>query len=328
MLEPNFDLLLEKNQFQLLDLLDSGDLISNPKVINFYIPSFVPQKVKSYGTTKNLFQTYSITGNKCRLNCNHCEAKILRTMKPTTTPKKLFDAANKLKKEGGIGCLISGGSQLDGSISLKKFIPTIEKIKHDLGLTVFVHTGIINFETAKELKKAKVDLALIDVIGSKKTLKKLDIKINLKDYINSLKALHEAKLCFVPHVIVGLDDNKLESEFNALKIISSTRPCAIVIIGFMPIYGTIMGQNQPANPEDIAKVLVASRLMFPKTPIALGCMRQKGKNRSITELYALKAGVAAIAYPTRETKNYAKDNDYKIIYQSYCCAQIYSDYIS
>ena len=50
-------------------------------------------------------------------------------------------------------------------------------------------------------------------------------------------------------------------------------------------------------------------------------------NRKITELYALKAGVTAIAYPSEETIEYAKIHNYRIDYHSHCCAQIYLDYI-
>ena len=95
----------------------------------------------------------------------------------------------------------------------------------------------------------------------------------------------------------------------------------------MPIKGTNMENFQPSEPEDIAKVLVASRLTFPKIAIALGCMRQKGKERKAIEVYALKAGVNAIAFPTEETIDYARSQDYKITFNYHCCAQIYSDYI-
>ena len=329
MLESNIkDPLLKKKYGQLLDLLDSRILLSNPKVINFYKPNVVSEKRFSFKLRKNLFQTFSITGDNCRLNCNHCQGKILKTMKPTSTPNKLLEAAIQLKEEGGIGCLISGGSELDGSIRFEPFIPIIKEIKKKLGLTIFVHTGIINLKTAKELKKAKVDLALIDIIGSKRIISKLNIKAELEDYIKSLKALQEAKLQFVPHIIVGLDGKTIENEFKALKIISTTRPNAIVIIGFIPIHGTKMGKNQPGSPQNIARILVASKLLFPNTPIALGCMRQRGKKRRITEIYALKSGVSAIAFPTKETIDHAIKNGYKINYHHYCCAQIYKDFFT
>jgi len=329
MLKSNSRLVWEKNTNKLLDYLESGNLTSKPKRIHFYLPSFVYHKTKNYKTLRNRFQTFSITGNQCAQKCNHCEGKVLGTMQQTTTPKKLFETAYKLKQNGGIGCLISGGCLQDGSLPIKKFISTIYKIKNELGLTVFVHTGIINLETAKELKKAKIDLALIDVFGLEETIKKLDIKTGKKEYIESLKALEKAGLKFVPHVIVGLDKEKIKNELNALKIISSTKPSAIVIITFTPIRGTKRERLQPPTPKNIAKVIVAARLMFPETPIALGCMRSKNKlKKAITEIYALKAGISAITNPTEKTIEYAKKNCFKMTFSSYCCAQIYLDNIS
>ena len=329
MLESNSRLVWENNTNKLLDYLESGNLVSKPKMVHFYIPSFIYHKTKYYKTLRNRFQTFSITGNQCAQKCNHCEGKVLGTMQPTITPKKLFETAYKLKQNGGIGCLISGGCLKDGRLPIKKFIPTINKIKNELGLTVFVHTGIINLETAKELKKAKVDLALIDVFGSEETIKKLNIKTETQDYIESLKALEKAGLDFVPHIIVGLDKKKLKNELNALKIIALTKPSAIVIITFTPIPGTKMGLLSPPSPKDIAKLIVAARLMFPKTSIALGCMRSKNKlKKTVTEIYALKAGIAAIATPTEKTIEYAKKNRFKMTFSSYCCAQIYFDNIS
>ena len=61
-------------------------------------------------------------------------------------------------------------------------------------MTVFVHTGIIGAETAFALKKAGVDAALIDMIGSTETLRKtFNLKSTLQDYANSLNALETAE---------------------------------------------------------------------------------------------------------------------------------------
>ncbi len=135
---------------------------------------------------------------------------------------------------------------------------------------MFVHTGIIKLKTALALKEAGVDAALIDVLGSEETLQKtFNINATLGDYINSLKALNEAKLNLVPHIIVGLNNGKLDGELHALEIIMQTKPSAIVIIAFMPIHGTEMAKSPPPKPLDIAKVAVTARIMFPQTPLAL-----------------------------------------------------------
>jgi lipoyl synthase len=129
----------------------------------------------------------------------------------------------------------------------------------------------------------------------------------------------------VPHVIVGLNDGKLDGELQALQMISHVKPSAIVIIAFMPIRGTAMAKTPPPSPQDIAKVAAAARQMFPQTPLVLGCMRPKGKSRGETDVLALKAGVDAVAFPSDEAVEYAKSGGFKVRFSSFCCAQLYLD---
>jgi len=244
-------------------------------------------------------------------------------MQPAESPKTLFTLAEKLKRLGAFGFLLSGGCLPDGSIPITRFIPTIEKIKRDLGLTVFIHTGIIRIDTAIALKDAGVDAALIDIVGSDETVKEIgNLKVTVKDYADSLKVLQQADLKFVPHVIVGLHNGKLKGELDALKLIASVNPSAIVIIAFMPIFGTAMAEIKPPKPTEIARVIATARIMLPRTPLALGCVRPKGKHRAETDILALKAGVDAIAFPHEEAIGYAKAQQYKFNFSPYCCAQI------
>ena len=314
------------NKKQLLSLLDAGTLAPKPKAAHFYVPSFTYYKTSRYRFSTTSFPTVSVTGTECALNCKHCGGKVLKTMHPATTPATLLAHAKKLKQNGAIGCLISGGCLPDGSVPLKQFIPTIKKIKQELGLTVFVHTGIIDSATATSLKRAGIDAALIDIIGSDETINKIgNLNITTKDYATSLNAVQQAGLNFVPHVIVGLDNGKLKGELDALKIIASAKPSAIVVIAFMPIHRTAMAKAEPPTPTDIAKVTATARIMFPRTPLVLGCMRPKGKHRAQTDVLALKAGADAIAFPSEEALKYAEAQGYMLSFSQFCCAQIYMD---
>jgi len=243
-----------------------------------------------------------------------------------TTPEKLFELCTRLKRKEALGCLISGGCLPDGSVPLGKFIQIIGKVKRELGLTVIVHTGIIDFNTAEKLRNAGVDAALIDVIGSDETIREIyRLNVTVKAYEDSLKALHDAGVAFVPHVIVGLHYGKLKGELHALRIISKYQPSALVIIAFMPIHGTEMENVAPPKPIEIAKVIATARLMFPKTPLALGCMRPKGKHRIDTDILALKAGVNAIAFPTEEAIKFVEKQGYTTTFSSLCCSQIFTE---
>jgi len=295
------------------------------KKICFYAPSFMHYKTSYYRSSPADFPTISVTGKSCALNCKHCGGEVLSSMYSATTPEKLFELCMQLKRQGALGCLVSGGCLPDGSVPLGKFIGVIEKIKRELGLTVIVHTGIINFNTAVGLRDAGVDAALIDVIGSDETIREIyKLNTSVEAYEDSLKALHETGIAFVPHVIVGLHYGKLRGELHALKMISKYAPSALVIIAFMPIRRTEMENVAPPKPIDITKVIAAARLMFPQTPLALGCMRPKGKHRIKTDILALRAGVNAIAFPTEEAVRFAEKLGYDVAFSSLCCSQIYT----
>jgi uncharacterized radical SAM superfamily protein len=312
---------------ELFKLLESGVFHSKTRKVHFYAPSFMYYKTGYFRSSSRDFPTISVTGKGCALNCKHCGGKVLKTMYPAESPEKLYSLCERLKGEGALGCLISGGCLPDGSVPLDRFVNAIGKIKKDLGLTVFVHVGIVDFERAERLREAGVDAALIDIIGADETIKEIyRLNVTVNDYENSLKALSRACLNFVPHVIVGLHYGKLKGEMHALRIISKYLPTALVIIAFMPIHGTEMEKVKPPKPTDIAKVVAAARLMLPETPIVLGCMRPKGKHRVETDILAIKAGVNAIAFPAEEAIKYAEKQGYTVHFSSFCCSQVYKDF--
>jgi len=249
-------------------------------------------------------------------------------MSPAISPQELYKQGLKLKLAGAKGVLVSGGCLLDGSVPLDAFVPVLGQLKHDLGLTVFVHTGILGKKTASLLKQTGIDAALIDVIGSQNTLQKiLNLNINLHDYINSLKSLHDAQLNIIPHITVGLNGGKLDGEYTALRVIKETlNPAVIVIIAFMPLPGTEMAPTSPPHPLDIIKTIATARIMFPHTPLALGCMRPKDNHRAQTDVLALKAGVDAVAFPSQEAIKYTKKHGYTQTLSPYCCAQLHQDF--
>lgn len=311
---------------ELIDIIDSGAISNRTGKIRFYAPSFVHYKNKYFSSPHEAFPSISITGSSCALKCKHCNGRVLDTMVPSMTPEGLFDVCAKLKKDGAIGCLISGGCLPDGSVPIDKFIDAIAKIKQELGLIVVVHTGVIDLPTAKRLKSAGVDAALIDIIGSDETIREIyHLDVTVFDYEKSLQAFSESGIPFVPHVLVGLHYGRLKGELKALKMIAKYSPSAVITIAFMPIHGTPMENVKPPEPEDIARILASARLLLPETPIVLGCMRPKGEPRKMIDLLAVRAGVDAIAFPVEEAIQLAESLNLDISFSSLCCSQIFGD---
>jgi uncharacterized radical SAM superfamily protein len=313
---------------ELVSLIEAGAIPNRTGKIRFYAPSFVHYKNKYFRSSHDAFPSISITGSSCALKCEHCNGKVLDTMVSAMTSEGLFDLCARLEKNGAVGCLISGGCLPDGSVPLGKFIDAIAKIKKELNLTVIVHTGVIDFSTAKRLKAAGVDAALIDVIGSDETIRQVyHLNISVADYERSLSAFCDSGIPFVPHVLVGLHYGELKGELEALKMVSKYSPSAVITIAFMPIRGTPMQNVSPPESEDIAKILVSARLLMPETPLVLGCMRPKGEHRKRTDMLAVRAGVDAIAFPVEEAIRLAESLKLETSFSSLCCSQIFEDII-
>jgi len=247
-------------------------------------------------------------------------------MIPALKPAELIKISRDLKAKGGVGFLLSGGCLPDGSVPLEKFIGAISQIKRDTGLKIVVHTGLISDETARKLKEAGVDAALIDVIGSNETIREVyQLNAKVEDYDRSLKALHTAGIPLVPHVLVGLHYGKIKGEFHALELIAKYDPAAVIVIALTPIKGTTMENVVPPTPDDITRVLVAARFMLPSKPVVLGCVRPKGKHRVETDKMAVIAGVNAIAFPTEGAIQLADSMGLETTFSPLCCSQVFED---
>lgn len=325
----DYEKLLNAGERELHEIFGKAQEVSHrhfDKKIRFYAPSFVSYKTQHYCSSPNAFPSISITGSSCSLKCKHCNGIVLGTMYPASSPEKLLELCKDLKIKGAVGCLISGGCLPDGSVPLGEFVGSMAEIKQKLGLTLLVHTGIVNEDLAKQLKEARVDAALIDIIGSDETIREIyNLDVTVADYEKSLEALNTAGVPTVPHVLVGLHYGKLKGELKALRLVEKHKPSAVIIIAFMPIHNTAMEKVIPPSPLTIGKIVAAARLMMPSTPLALGCMRPRGLHRAQTDVLAIKSGVNAIAFPAGEAVELAECLGYNVSFSSSCCSQMYQD---
>jgi len=294
--------------------------------ISFYVPSFMPYSNRYWNSDSRPFPSISVTGHDCALRCQHCSGKLLETMIPAKSRNDLVKIFQELRRRNAEGCLISGGCKFDGTVPLEPFLDVIAEAKRDFGLKVVVHTGIVNSDTARRLAGAGIEAALIDVIGSDETIREVcGLDRTTEDYGTSLSALEEESVLVVPHVLVGLHYGRLKGEFEALKVISRHKPAAVIVIGFIPFWGTPMQLCSPASPWDIASVIVEARRLMPNVPLALGCARPKGRMREETDLLAIRAGVNAIAYPDPKAIGLAKSMGLEYSFSGLCCSYVYED---
>ncbi|MBY9005414.1 MAG: radical SAM protein [Candidatus Lokiarchaeota archaeon] len=270
------------------------------------------------------FPPISITGNKCDLHCEHCNKKYLNGMKPIVNNQDLERFLIDHYEKGGIGALISGGCLPDGSVPLLGFLDTIRNVKDRTELILNVHTGLLNEETAKKLKEAKVDIISFDINVDPEVIQNIyHLNKDLTDYKKAINILKKNNLNIVPHICFGLHYGTLNKELDSLKLIKETQmnPSLIVLIVLIPPKGSKLSFKIP-NPYDIAKLITLMRIIFPKAEISLGCMRPKGKIREEIEKYAIKAGITRIEIPLKHTYKWILEEYPKIDLRffSACCS--------
>ncbi|MFX0080212.1 MAG: radical SAM protein [Candidatus Hodarchaeota archaeon] len=324
---------------ELLDKMESGDanwsdysdflkLESKDLELFFNLAQSITMRnfgniLKIYNPTGK-FPAISITGSNCALECEHCNKKYLKGMKPILENNDLELFLMELSAKNGVGALISGGSELDGSVPLLNFLDTIKKVKKETNLIINTHTGLLKEKTAEKLAEANVDIISFDINMDEEVVKNVyHLDIDIDEYRKAIELLKRYNLNIVPHICVGLWYGRLNKELESLKFIKENLPdpSLIVVIVLIPPNNSKTKFETP-QPEVIAKVISMIRFLFPLSEISLGCMRPRGKIKTEVEKMALKAGITRIEIPSRDTLKWLRKHRPEILFKFYsaCCA--------
>jgi hypothetical protein len=252
----------------------------------------------------------SVTGASCALNCAHCNGTYLQQMMP-------LEQALKAKSFRDKSYLVSGGCDTRGKVPLLERWPELVELASRGPLNL--HTGLVTEEEACRLG----DIATVvsfDFVGDDETIKAVyGIPVTVKDYLASYRVLQKYTRV-IPHICVGLKGGEIMGEYETLNILKGEAVEAISIIIFRPTPNTKFSDCQPPPAEEVACFIATARLMFPRTPIYLGCMRPSGRYREVIDLLALKAGVNKIVLPSPEARRHAEELGLNISVSGECCS--------
>jgi len=291
--------------------------------LTFSIPGTVSYHDDTLPLPKNRFPAISVTGSHCNLQCGHCRGKLLESMIPAEDPETFLRVVEGLRLNGAYGVLVSGGANRNGEVPLRKFVPSIKEIKEkDPSFKIIVHTGLIKRNMAMELKEAGIDQILIDVIGDNDTIREVyHLDKRVEDYEETLSMLKEIGHRLAPHIIIGHHFGEIRGEWRALEIITRVGVETIVLVILKPLIGK--DQFRTPTPEEASKITAIARILNPKTPIRLGCIRPAHPSKVEMEKGAIDSGVNTIAYPLQGTIEYAKEIGLETRFIEMCCSLIY-----
>lgn len=246
------------------------------------------------------YSALSITGDRCALNCKYCMGHYLKGMVSASSPKHMYDVVRGLKKRGARGILVSGGFDPEGKLPVKSFLPVLREIKRDFDLVISIHCGLVDRELAKEIRRARVDIADYELIMDPLVIREV---MRLKsaeptNFVQSLKWLLEDGPPYIaPHIPIGLRYGEIENEWEAVDVAADFDPPVTVFLTFIPTRETLMEDFSPPPESEIVNLLKHSRTKFRE--IAMGCMRP-WKYRSALDLKLIEMDlVDRIAVPRK-----------------------------
>ena len=290
--------------------------------IRFHTPSFKAYATSELAGRKGSWPAVSITGGACKLQCDHCKAKILEPMIPATSPEALWRVANDAIAGGAGGMLLSGGSNHRDEVEYGPFLPVVRRIKDEHpAFRVAMHTALVDRPMADAIRAAGVDAAMLDIIGSQDTLTQVyHLKRPVADFEASLAHLCDAGLDVVPHIVIGLHYGTLLGEWQALEMIARHRVKALVLVVAMPIYA---GAQRPFGvPPSVAvgRFFADARDAMGDTSVLLGCARPAGRAKIEIDAYAVMAGLDGIAHPADGIVEFAMRSGRETSVHSACCS--------
>lgn len=227
------------------------------------------------------------------------------------TPDRLLEVAHKIRADGAIGALISGGCDKYGRVPLKPFLSAIGQL-HREKLTLNIHSGLLDDDAARELVETGADIFSVDLLQDEETIReKLHLNAGPEDYERTIDSLASAGASVVPHVCVGLQST--ESEDQCIRVLQRSDIVSIVALALMPIPG-----ESPLIDIDERLVRFVERASQTSVPVLVGCMRPRGKWEM--EVKCILAGAAGMVSPSLKTIKWLEENGYEIIERKVCCS--------
>ncbi|MFQ5803282.1 MAG: radical SAM protein [Candidatus Methylomirabilales bacterium] len=314
-------------QVQILDSLEHAQqrafairCANFPGDIHFHAPGLKRYETEEWSPQRSdTFVPVRLTGTACVLNCDHCRGTILNAMQPVPDDG-LFALCARLAARGARGVLLSGASNREGQVPLTAFGDEIRRVKEALPLRVLVHTGLVDRAQAEALWRARVDAALVDIIGAEKTIREIyHLKRGVGVFEESLAWLAEYSVPTMPHIVLGLHYGEFRGEGAALDMVARYPVRALVLVVLMPLLGTAMARVQPPAPEEVGAFFVRAREKMPGTPLLLGCTRPGGVWKETVDRAAVDGGLNGIAYPAEGIVAYARARGLRPRFHETCC---------
>lgn len=260
-------------------------------------------------------ESITLTGQSCALNCAHCGGHYLKGMRSVGE----VQTEDKTRKTSFPfrSALVSGGCTVDGKVPFTEHLEFLRNLKQEVRLNF--HVGLLDVKEIS-LLNGLADVVSFDFVADLETIQEVyGLTQGPEDYRRVYHGLRDV-VRVIPHLTLGLRGGEWGGEELALDALEELGLEGLVFNVFIPTPGTLYALREPLPVEEIVRFLAKARLRFPNLPIALGCMRPKGRYRLILDEAAVSLGVNRLVMPTPGARRVADELGLRVIRGEECCA--------
>ncbi len=255
-------------------------------------------------------QPVSLTGPACALDCAHCGGHYLEPMLP------LAGLSQDPRLAQARSLLISGGCDRRGRVPVRAHLEQVRALRP--GRRLNWHVGLIERADLEAIRDL-VDVVSFDLVGDDETIAEVyGLEATVEEYRATYRMLRQ-QVPVIPHITIGLRGGRISGERAALRLLQEEGAEAIVFLVLIPTPGTRYAACTPPAPEEVARLLAEARLVFPETPLLLGCMRPAGPYRAELDPLAVRAGVNRIVKPHPAALDVARSLGLGLEMNQECC---------
>lgn len=262
----------------------------------------------------SLTESITLTGQACALNCAHCGGHYLKGMRSISEMKidGSLDSTSTFRS-----ALVSGGCTIEGKVPFEEHLEFLYNLKQSVRLNF--HVGLLDGKEIS-LLKGLADVVSFDFVADRETIQEVyGLKQGPEDYRRVYVGLREV-VPVIPHLTLGLRGGEWGGEERALEALQELGFTGLVFNVFIPTPGTRYALRRPLPVEEVVRFLAKARVRFPDVPLALGCMRPKGKYRQILDEAAVSLGLNRLVMPTPRARRRADELGLRVIKGEECCA--------
>lgn len=236
----------------------------------------------------NRFDICTIINGKsgrCSENCKFCAQsahhQTCAAQYPLLPAEEIIGQAERNREQGVLRfSIVTSGKRLsDGEVD--KMCEVIRSIKTQVGISVCVSFGLLDYRQFKKLKEAGVTRVHNNLETSRNYFPHICTTHTFDDKVQAIRAAQEAGLQVCSGGIMGLGESA-EDRIDMALTLRELGIKSVPVNMLNPIPGTPFEHNRKLTAEDMRRIVAVYRFLLPEASIRLaggrGLLADKGKS--------------------------------------------------